>query len=80
MIGMIAPAGIATRNAILLIEFVEARKAKGEPLVKSLIEAGALRTRPILLTSPAAMLAAWPSTLDSILSGPAWVLIFGFAA
>ena len=79
MIGMIALAGIATRNSILLIEFVEVQKAKGEPLVKSLIEAGALRTRPILLTSLAAMLAAWPITLDPIFSGLAWSLIFGIA-
>ena len=79
MIGMIALAGIATRNSILLIEFVEVQKAKGEPLVKSLIEAGALRTRPIFLTSLAAMLAAWPITLDPIFSGLAWALIFGIA-
>ncbi len=77
MIGMIALAGIATRNSILLIEFVEVQKTKGEPLVKSLIEAGALRTRPIFLTSLAAMLAAWPITLDPIFSGLAWALIFG---
>ncbi|GLI36499.1 efflux RND transporter permease subunit [Desulforhabdus amnigena] len=79
MIGMIALAGIATRNSILLIEFVEARKSEGKPLVRSLIEAGALRTRPILLTSLAAMLAAWPITLDPIFSGLAWALIFGIA-
>ena len=79
MIGMIALAGIATRNSILLIEFVEVEKSKGEPLVKSLIEAGALRTRPIFLTSMAAMLAAWPITLDPIFSGLAWALIFGIA-
>jgi multidrug efflux pump subunit AcrB len=77
MIGMIALAGIATRNSILLIEFVEERKKEGKPLVRSLIEAGALRTRPIFLTSFAAMLAAWPITLDPIFSGLAWALIFG---
>ena len=77
MIGMIALSGIATRNSILLIEFVEQRKAEGHPLVRSLLEAGALRTRPILLTSLAAMLAAWPITLDPIFSGLAWALIFG---
>ena len=77
MIGMIALAGIATRNSILLIEFVEERKKEGKPLVRSLIGAGALRTRPILLTSFAAMLAAWPITLDPIFSGLAWALIFG---
>ncbi len=79
MIGMIALSGIATRNSILLIEFVEERKKEGKPLVRSLIEAGALRTRPILLTSLAAMLAAWPITLDPIFSGLAWALIFGIA-
>lgn len=79
MIGMIALAGIATRNSILLVEFIEARKGEGKPLVRSLIEAGALRTRPILLTSLAAMLAAWPITLDPIFSGLAWALIFGIA-
>lgn len=77
MIGMIALAGIATRNSILLIEFVEERKKEGKPLVRCLIEAGALRTRPIFLTSFAAMLAAWPITLDPIFSGLAWALIFG---
>ncbi|MBN1845275.1 MAG: efflux RND transporter permease subunit [Sedimentisphaerales bacterium] len=77
MIGMIALSGIATRNSILLIEFVEARKKEGQPLVASLIKAGALRTTPIVLTSLTAMLAAWPITLDPIFSGLAWALIFG---
>lgn len=79
MIGMIALSGIATRNSILLIEFVEERKKEGKPLIRSLIEAGALRTRPIILTSLSAMLAAWPITLDPIFSGLAWALIFGVA-
>lgn len=79
MIGMIALAGIATRNSILLIEFVEERKKEGKPLIRSLLEAGALRTRPIFLTSLAAMLGAWPITLDPIFSGLAWSLIFGLA-
>ncbi len=77
MIGIIALAGIATRNAILLVEFVEERKKEGKPLIQSLIEAGALRTRAIMLTSLAAMLGAWPITLDPIFSGLAWALIFG---
>ena len=77
MIGMIALSGIATRNSILLIEFVEERRKEGKPIVQSLVEAGALRTRPIVLTSVAAMLGAWPITLDPIFSGLAWALIFG---
>jgi multidrug efflux pump subunit AcrB len=79
MIGMIALSGIATRNSILLIEFVEERKKEGKPIKRSLIEAGALRTRPIFLTSFAAMLAAWPISLDPVFSGLAWALIFGIA-
>jgi len=77
MIGIIALAGIATRNAVLLIEFVEEQKKEGKPLTTSLIEAGALRTRAILLTSLTSMLGAWPITLDPIFSGLAWALIFG---
>ena len=64
-------------RVILLIEFVEERKAEGKPLAQSLLEAGTLRTRPILLTSLATILAAWPITLDPIFSGLAWSLIFG---
>jgi multidrug efflux pump subunit AcrB len=77
MIGMIALAGISTRNAVLLIEFVEVRKKEGKAITRSLIEAGALRTRPIFLTSVTVLLAAWPITLDPIFSGLAWALIFG---
>ncbi len=77
MIGMIALSGIATRNSILLIEFIEERKKEGKPIVESIIEAGAIRTRPIFLTSFSAMLAAWPITLDPIFSGLAWSLILG---
>jgi len=77
MIGIIALSGIATRNAILLVDFVEERNKEGKPLKHSLIEAGALRTRAILLTSLAAMLGSWPITLDPIFSGLAWALIFG---
>ncbi|MBN1477862.1 efflux RND transporter permease subunit [Candidatus Sumerlaeota bacterium] len=79
MIGMIALSGLAVRNAILLIEFVHVALAKGESLERALINAGAVRTRPIFLTSAAAMLAAWPITLDPIFSGLAWALIFGLA-
>jgi multidrug efflux pump subunit AcrB len=77
MIGMIALAGIATRNAILLMEFVEEARRRGRPMRQALIEAGALRTRPIFLTAGTALLAAWPITLDPIFSGLAWALIFG---
>lgn len=77
MVGMIALSGLAVRNAILLIEFVQRALAEGRPLEEALVHAGAVRIRPILLTAGAAMLAAWPITLDPIFSGLAWALIFG---
>jgi multidrug efflux pump subunit AcrB len=77
MIGMIALSGIAVRNAILLIEFLHADLARGATLRDATLRAGAVRTRPILLTSGAAMLAAIPIALDPIFSGLAWALIFG---
>lgn len=77
MIGMIALAGIADRNAILLLDFIQHVRARGTTLREALIESGAVRFRPILLTAGAAMLGAWPITLDPVFSGLAWSLIFG---
>ncbi len=77
MIGMIALAGIADRNAILLIDFIHVQLQHGASLRNALIESGAVRFRPILLTAAAAMLGAWPITLDPVFSGLAWALIFG---
>lgn len=77
MIGMIAVSGIAVRNAILLIEFLHIALARGTNLREALLQAGAVRTRAILLTAGTAMLAAVPITLDPVFSGLAWALIFG---
>ncbi len=77
MIGMIALSGIATRNAILLIEFIHAELRRGSTLRDALIKSGAVRFRPIFLTAGTAMLGAWPITLDPVFSGLAWALIFG---
>ena len=77
MIGMIALSGIAVRNAILLIEFLHVGLKRGMSLREALLRAGAVRTRPILLTAGAAALAAIPITLDPVFSGLAWALIFG---
>ncbi|MBW2363395.1 MAG: efflux RND transporter permease subunit [Deltaproteobacteria bacterium] len=79
MIGMIALSGIAVRNAILLIEFVHVALQQGLPLRDALLQAGAVRSRAIVLTAGTAMLAAIPITLDPIFSGLAWALIFGLA-
>jgi multidrug efflux pump subunit AcrB len=80
MIGMIALSGIVVRNAIILIDFVRHRRAAGVPLRDAVLESGMSRFRPILLTAGAAMLGAWPITLDPIFSGLAWSLIFGIVA
>ena len=77
MIGMIALAGIADRNAILLLDFIQHVRDRGATLKEALIESGAVRFRPILLTAGAALLGAWPITLDPVFSGLAWSLIFG---
>jgi len=79
MIGMIALSGLAVRNAILLIEFVHEALKRGDDLFTALMHSGAVRFRPIVLTAGAAMLGAWPITLDPVFSGLAWALIFGLA-
>jgi len=80
MIGVIALSGIVTRNSIIIVDFVHLALARGRTLVQALVESCAVRMRPILLTSGAAMLGAWPITMDSVFAGLAWALIFGLLA
>jgi multidrug efflux pump subunit AcrB len=80
MIGMIALAGIVVRNSIILVDFVRHRAAEGVPLREAVLASGLSRLRPIVLTAGAAMLGAWPITLDPIFSGLAWSLVFGIVA
>lgn len=80
MIGMIALAGIVTRNSIIIVDFTHIALARGRTLIQALIESCSVRLRPILLTSGAAMLGAWPITKDSVFAGLAWSLIFGLFA
>ncbi|RMH54432.1 MAG: efflux RND transporter permease subunit [Candidatus Hydrogenedentota bacterium] len=80
MIGLIALAGIVVRNSIILIDFVEVLRRRGLSLHDALIEAGATRLRPILLTAAAALFGAWVIVLDPIFSGLAWSFIFGIFA
>jgi len=77
MIGMIALGGIVVRNSIILIDFIAHTRKQGVALQEAVITAGAVRFRPIFLTAGAAILGAWPITLDPIFSGLAWALIFG---
>ncbi|MCB1948983.1 MAG: efflux RND transporter permease subunit [Burkholderiales bacterium] len=81
MIGMIALAGIVVRNSIILVDFIERIRARGDvTLAEALIEAGAIRLRPIFLTAAAAMFGAFVIILDPIFSGLAWSFIFGIFA
>jgi len=82
MIGMIALAGIVVRNGIILIDFIEkTRYREDHPnLTDALIEAGATRLRPILLTAAAAMFGSVVIILDPVFSGLAWSFIFGIFA
>lgn len=77
MIGMIALGGIVQRNAIILIDFIRSEVARGKSLPDAIIEAGAVRFRPIFLTAGTTLLGAWPITFDPIFSGLAWSIIFG---
>ena len=77
MIGMIALGGIVQRNAIMLIDFIRTAVQRGEKLKEAIVEAGAVRLRPIFLTAGTTMLGAWPITFDPIFSGLAWSIIFG---
>ncbi|MEP0845349.1 MAG: efflux RND transporter permease subunit [Phycisphaerae bacterium] len=80
MIGMIALAGIVTRDSIILVDFIHLSLARGRSLFDAILESRVVRLRPILLTAGAAMLGAAPITIDPIFSGLAWALIFGLFA
>lgn len=80
MIGMIALAGIVVRNSLVLIEFIHQSLAEGKPLREALIESGAVRMRPILLTAGTTLLGNIVITLDPIFNGLAWAIIFGITA
>jgi multidrug efflux pump subunit AcrB len=80
MIGMIALAGIMVRNGILLIDYLEARIAQGTPLRQAVIEAGAVRTRPIALTAGTVVIGALVILFDPIFQGLAVALITGAVA
>ena len=77
MIGMIALAGIIVRNSILLVDFINHEVARGVPLAEAVIDACAVRAKPIVLTGLAAMLGAFFILDDPIFNGLAISLIFG---
>jgi multidrug efflux pump subunit AcrB len=77
MIGMIALAGIIVRNSILLVDFINEQVRAGMNFQEAVIQAGATRAKPIVLTGLAAMMGAFFILDDPIFSGLAVSLIFG---
>ena len=77
MIGVIALAGIVVRNSLLLIDFIIEHEARGCSVKEAVIEAGAIRFRPILLTALAIILGSAIMVTDPVFGGLAVSLIFG---
>jgi multidrug efflux pump subunit AcrB len=77
MIGMIALAGIIVRNSILLVDFIQLAQERGRTLREAVIEAGAVRFRPIALTAAAVVIGGLVMVLDPIFQGLAVALISG---
>ncbi len=80
MIGFIAGAGIVVRNSIILIDFIQLRLNEGYPLGQAVIDAGAIRFRPMLLTAAAVLVGASVILSDPIFQGLALALMAGEVA
>ncbi len=77
MIGFMAGAGIVVRNSIILVDFIQLRRAQGMPLDQAVIDAGAVRFRPMLLTAMAVVVGAGVILFDPIFQGLAISLMAG---
>ncbi len=77
MIGFIAGAGIIVRNSIILVDFIELRLRQGMPLEQAVIDAGATRFRPMLLTAAAVIVGSFVILFDPIFQGLAISLMAG---
>ena len=80
MIGFMAGAGIVVRNSIILVDFIQLRRAQGMPLDQAVIDAGAVRFRPMLLTAMAVVVGAGVILFDPIFQGLAISLMAGEVA
>ena len=80
MIGFIAGAGIVVRNSIILVDFIELRLREGLPLEQAVVDAGAVRFRPMALTAAAMIAGAGVILFDPIFQGLAISLMAGEAA
>jgi multidrug efflux pump subunit AcrB len=77
LVGFIAGAGIVVRNSIILVDFAEQRRAEGLPIAEAIIEAGAVRFRPMLLTASAVVVGAAVILFDPMFQGLALSLMAG---
>lgn len=77
LVGFIAGAGIVVRNSIILVDFIEQRIAEGAPLEQAVVDAGAIRFRPMLLTAAAVVMGASVILFDPIFEGLALSLMAG---
>jgi len=80
MIGFIAGAGIIVRNSIILVDFIELRRSQGMSLEEAVVDAGAVRFRPMLLTAAAVVVGASVILFDPIFQGLAISLMAGEVA
>ena len=80
MIGFIAGAGIIVRNSIILVDFIEQRRRQGMPLAQAVVDAGAVRFRPMLLTAAAVVVGSFVILFDPIFQGLALSLMMGEVA
>ena len=80
MIGFIAGAGIIVRNSIILVDFIELRRSQGMVLEQAVVDAGAVRFRPMLLTAAAVVVGASVILFDPIFQGLALSLMAGEVA
>lgn len=80
MIGVIALSGLAVKNAIIYLEYLEPKLKSGVPLKDALIEAGRIRLLPIILTSLTAILGSLTIVSDPVWEGLAWAIVFGLTA
>jgi len=80
MIGFIAGAGIVVRNSIILVDFIELRLRQGMPLAEAVVDAGAVRFRPMMLTAAAVIAGAAVILFDPIFQGLAISLMAGEVA
>lgn len=77
MIGVIALAGIAVNNSIILLEYIQQLQKEGRPMVDALVEASVTRFRPIMLTSLTTILGSLTIVSDPVWAGLAWAIVFG---